>query len=135
VTVVDLFTDLAVLPSPSGDERRAADRLVEELRGLGLHVEEDDSRTATGSNVGNLLCRLEPTASGEPLFFCAHLDTVPPVGPIDPIEDEGMIRNGAGTILGADNKAAIAAMVEAVRRVLEERRPHAGLELLFTPME
>jgi tripeptide aminopeptidase len=46
-----------------------------------------------------------------------------------------MVRNAAGTILGADNKAAVAVMLEAARRVLVERRPHAGIELLFTPKE
>ena len=45
------------------------------------------------------------------------------------------MRNAAGTILGADNKAAVAAMLEATRRVLAENRPHAGIELLFTPKE
>ena len=49
--------------------------------------------------------------------------------------DAGLVRNGAGTILGADNKSAVAAMLEAARRIVEERRPHAGVELLFTPKE
>src|SRR6185437_7244929 len=46
-----------------------------------------------------------------------------------------VIRNAGGTILGADNKSAVVAMVEAARRVVTERIPHAGLELLFTPKE
>jgi tripeptide aminopeptidase len=41
----------------------------------------------------------------------------------------------AGTILGADDKSAVAAMLEATRRIVEESRPHAGVELLFTPKE
>ena len=54
------------------------------------------------------------TAPRTPLFFCAHLDTVPPEGSIEPVVDEdGFVRNPAGTILGADNKAAVVAMVEA----------------------
>ena len=44
-------------------------------------------------------------------------------------------RNAGGTILGADDKSALAVMVEAARRIVEEGRPHAGVELLFTPME
>ena len=71
----------------------------------------------------------------QPLFLCAHLDTVPPTAAIEPVVDDGIVRNGAGTILGADNKAAVAAMLEATRRVLAEERPHAGIELLFTPKE
>ena len=45
------------------------------------------------------------------------------------------MRNAGGTILGADDKSALAVMVEAARRIVEEGRPHAGVELLFTPME
>jgi tripeptide aminopeptidase len=61
---------------------------------------------------------------------------VPPIGPIEPvIDDDGVIRNAAGTILGADNKSAVAAMLEGARRVLAENRPHGGIELLFTPKE
>jgi tripeptide aminopeptidase len=132
---VDLFKDLAALPSPSGEERAVADRVIAELRGLGLAVDEDDAGPGVGSTMGNLLCRLDPTAEGEPLFFCAHLDTVPPTGPIEPVEADGVIRNGAGTILGADNKSAVAAMIEGTRRVLEDGVPHSGIELLFTPKE
>jgi tripeptide aminopeptidase len=49
--------------------------------------------------------------------------------------EDGVIRNAAGTILGADNKSAVAVMLEAARRLLAENRPHGGLELLFTPKE
>jgi tripeptide aminopeptidase len=63
------------------------------------------------------------------------MDTVPPVGPLQPVVEEGVVRNAGGTILGADNKAALAAMLGGARRVLEERRPHAGLELVLTTRE
>lgn len=132
-----LFTELAAMPSPPGRERDVADRVTAELRALGLRVEEDGSGPEIGSTAGNLYARLEPTDghAGTRLFFCAHLDTVPPDGPILPVVEEGIVRNGAGTILGADNKAAIAAMVEAVRRVVHGKREHAGIELVFTPKE
>ena len=134
--VLTLFTDLAALPSPPGEERAVADRVTDYLRELGLEVSEDDAGGRIGSTMGNLLCRLEPTdESGLPIFLCAHLDTVPPQGPIEPVVEDGIVRNAAGTILGADNKAAVVAMLEGARRVLEEGRPHAGVELLFTPKE
>ncbi len=130
-----LFLELAALPSPPGEERAVADRVLGYLRDLGLAADEDGAGAAIGSTMGNLYCRLEPTAVGEPIFLCAHLDTVPPQGPIEPVVDDGVVRNAAGTILGADNKAAVAAMLHAVRRVLAEGRPHSGIELLFTPKE
>jgi len=86
--------------------------------------------------MGNIFCRL-PGGGGEgtPIFLCAHLDTVPPAGPIDPIVEDGIVRNAGGTILGADDKSAVAVMLEAARRIVLESRPHAGVELLFTPKE
>src|SRR5437763_5694362 len=134
--VVGLFAELAALPSPPGDERAVADAVIRYLRDLGLTVDEDRAGGTVGSNIGNLYCRLEATNGGTPIFFCAHLDTVPPTAAIEPvIDDDGLIRNAAGTILGADNKSAVAAMLEGARRVLAENRPHAGIELLFTPKE
>jgi tripeptide aminopeptidase len=132
---LDLFLDLAALPSPPGQERAVADRVAEELQALGLAVDEDGAGAQIDSSAGNLYTRLEPTAAGTPLFFCAHMDTVPPTGEIEPVVEDGVIRNAAGTILGADNKSAVVAMVEAARQVVERRIPHAGIELLFTPKE
>jgi tripeptide aminopeptidase len=132
---LELFLDLAALPSPPGEERAVADRIAEELRALRLDVDEDGTGAEIGSSAGNLYTRLEPTVEGTPLFFCAHMDTVPPTGPIEPVVEDGVVSNAGGTILGADNKSAVVAMVEAARRVVEGRIPHAGLELLFTPKE
>jgi tripeptide aminopeptidase len=133
--VVDLFVELAAVPSPPGDEREVADRVLRYLRDLGLDAAEDGAGPAVGSTMGNVYTRVAPTAPGEPLFLCAHLDTVPPTDAIEPVVDDGVVRNARETILGADNKAAVAAMLDAVRLVLAESRPHAGLELLFTPKE
>ena len=133
--VVSLFTELAALPSPPGDERAVADRVGAYMRDLGLEVSEDDAGARIGSNAGNLYARVEAIEGGTPLFLCAHLDTVPPEAGIDPVVENGVVRNSAGTILGADNKAAVAVMLEATRRILAENRPHGGIELLFTPKE
>jgi tripeptide aminopeptidase len=133
--VLDLFAELAAVPSPPGEERGVADLVLRYLRDCGLNPDEDGTGPSIGSTMGNIYARLEPTAAGEPLFFCAHLDTVPPTAAIDPVVTDGVVRNAAGTILGADNKAAVAAMLEGVRRVLVEGRPHAGIELLLTAKE
>lgn len=128
--VLPLFLELAAIPSPSGEEAPVAERIAAFLRDLGLNVEDDEA--------GNLFARLDPseTNGGASLFLCAHMDTVPPTAGIEPVVDEdGYVRNAAGTILGADNKASVAVMLEAARLVLAERRPHAGLELLFTVRE
>ncbi len=89
-----------------------------------------------GSTMGNILCRLPGRSdSGTPILLCAHLDTVPPSGPIEPVVEDGVVRNAGGTILGADNKSAVVVMLEAARRIVTENIEHAGVELLFTPKE
>ena len=134
--LLPMFLELASIESPPGDERAVADRVVAYLRALELEPSEDDAGARIGASAGNVLARVEATdEGGMPLFLCAHLDTVPPDGRISPVVEDGVVRNTAGTILGADNKAAVAVMLEAVRRCLQERRRHAGIELLFTPKE
>jgi tripeptide aminopeptidase len=135
--VVDLFLELCAIPSPPGEERAVADRVTRELDAIGLAWDEDECGPSIGSTVGNVLSRLPRTSDeGTPIFLCAHFDTVPLAGDLDPVVGEdGVVRNAGGTILGADNKSALAVMVEAARRIVEEGLPHAGVELLFTPME
>ncbi len=135
--VLSLFLELAALPSPPGEERAVADRVIDYMRALGVEPDEDDAGARIGSSMGNVYGRIAPNCSGGvPLFLCAHLDTVPLEGPVEPVVGEdGFVRNRGGTILGADNKAAVAAMLEATARLVDEGRGHAGVELLFTPME
>ena len=126
--VLPVFLELAAIPSPSGEEEPVAAYVQRYLRGLGLEAEADSA--------GNLLARLARTEEGgTPIFLCAHMDTVPPTGLIEPLVEDGFVRNGAGTILGADNKASVAVLLEASRLVLAEGRPHGGVELLFTTRE
>jgi tripeptide aminopeptidase len=136
--LVDFFLELCALPSPSGRERAVADRVSAYLSELGLEWDEDDAARRLDGDAGNIYCRIPPTddAGGIPIFMCAHTDTVPPETVIEPVVGEdGVVRNAAGTILGSDNKAAVVVMLEAARRVLEEGRAHAGIELLFTSQE
>jgi tripeptide aminopeptidase len=134
---LDLFLELCTLPSPSGRERAVADRVGAYLTNLGLEWDEDDSAARLDGDTGNIYCRLPPAngAGGTPIFLCAHTDTVPPETSIDPVVEDGVVRNSDATILGSDNKAAVVVMLEAARRILEEGREHAGIELLFTPQE
>jgi tripeptide aminopeptidase len=134
--LLELFLELAAIPSPPGEERAVADVVGRYLTDLGVDWDEDGCGPTIGSSAGNLYCRL-PGAAGEgvPVFLCAHLDTVPPDGAIEPVVEDGIVRNRGGTILGADNKSAVAVMLEAARAIVAENRPHAGVELVFTPKE
>jgi len=134
-TPLEIFLELAAEKSPPGQERAVAERVIGFLHGLGLEVDEDAAGDEIGSEIGNILCRLPATCDGTPIFLNAHLDTVPPTADIEPVVEDGVVTNRLPTILGADNKAAVAAMLAATRDLVRRGLPHAGVELLLTPME
>ena len=129
------FEELCRIASPTGEERGMADRVTRELTALGLEVEEDDAGPAVGSNAGNLLARIAGR-SERSLMFCAHMDTVPLTAPVEPVRREDGWENANDGILGADNKAAVAAMLELVHMLMARgEQPEVGIELLFTVAE
>jgi len=129
----ETFAELCRIPSPFGHERAHAERVGAELRGMGLEVAEDAAAGPAGAECGNLLARV-PGRSERSILLCAHLDTVELAGPIEPALVDGGWENVHDTILGADNKAAVAVFLEVARRCSVERGP-VGLELLFTVAE
>ncbi|MGI8597497.1 MAG: M20/M25/M40 family metallo-hydrolase [Thermoleophilaceae bacterium] len=133
--MVELFVCLCEIESPSLEERAMADAVAAELRDIGLEVEEDASAPETGSNAGNLLARLPGPPGAPTVLLCAHLDTVPLEGPVEVERRDGVLVNRHDAILGADNKAAVAVILAAVRRVVADGGAPVGLELLFTTCE
>jgi tripeptide aminopeptidase len=129
----DLFAELCAIPSPSGRERGVADRVAADLRALGYDVTEDDAAVQTGADAGNLLARI-PGRSERWVMLCAHLDTVPHGGVIEPVLVDGGWQSAGDTILGADNKAAVAMLLALAHRTAVEGAP-VGVELLFTISE
>lgn len=122
------FLELVQIDSPSYHEQAVAVALERELRDLGLAVENDRSGP---DGVGNVVGRLV-VGSGESIALIAHTDTVEPGRGIRPRVEAGIVRSDGTTILGADNKQAIAAILEGVRATLESGHSHAPIEVVFT---
>ena len=131
--LLDRFVRLCETPSPTGEERAVADAVLAELRGLGLDVSEDGSAAAAGAGAGNLIARL-PGRNDRWVMFNAHLDTVPHGAPIEVLHEGGLFRSCGETILGADDKAGVAVLLELAARRAESSAP-VGLELVFTVAE
>jgi tripeptide aminopeptidase len=129
----DRFTRLCEIRSPTGEEREVVDTIAAELGALGLEVSEDDAAAPAKAGAGNLLARL-PGRSDRWLMFCAHVDTVPHRGQVEVVEDEGVFRSRGETILGADNKAAVAVFMELTARYAA-KQPPVGIELVLTVAE
>ncbi len=130
------FAELCRIESPSRHERACAERVLAELRPLGLSATEDGAGQAIGADCGNLLVRIPGRARlGQEqlpsVLLCAHLDTVPPQAPVEPVLVDGHWQNANEGIVGADNKAAIAVLLALARHVSRAGAP-VDVELLFT---
>ncbi|HSD24523.1 MAG TPA: M28 family peptidase, partial [Solirubrobacterales bacterium] len=131
--MLDRFARLCEIASPTGEEREVADAVLGELREFGVDVNEDASATPARAGAGNLIARI-PGRGDRWLSFFAHLDTVPHDGPIEVTREGGTFRSAGDTILGADNKAAVAVLLAVAERAARETAP-VGLELLLTVRE
>ncbi|MGI8595096.1 MAG: M20/M25/M40 family metallo-hydrolase [Solirubrobacteraceae bacterium] len=129
----ETFAALCAIPSPFGSERASMDAVRRELYSLGIETEEDGAANDAGAQCGNVLARI-PGRSERNILLCTHVDTVAVADAIEPVVVDGEWRNAREAILGADNKAAVAVVLELARRCAGERPP-LGLELLFTVAE
>jgi tripeptide aminopeptidase len=127
------FVRLCEVRSPTGEEREIADSVSAELRAMGLEVSEDEAAGPAQAGAGNILARLPGGGEGW-VLFCAHLDTVPHQGQIEVVLSDGVFRSRGETILGADNKAAVAVFMELIARH-SLNPPPIGIELLLTVAE
>jgi tripeptide aminopeptidase len=109
----DLFLELVAIPSPSGRELVLAEQIAGWLNDAGVSTRFDGSGPDNGSDAGNLIATVPGAPGRSTLLFVAHMDTVETgaeaVRPL--VDDDDVIRSAGDTILGADNKSAVAAVM------------------------
>ncbi|GAA4886953.1 M20/M25/M40 family metallo-hydrolase [Ferrimonas pelagia] len=131
--LIQHFLDLIKINSESINEKAIAETLAEQLGQMGFEVKQL-AVPAEISNGFNLYAKLVGTLDGSIALSC-HMDTVAPGNDIKPVIEDGVIRSSGDTILGGDDKSGIAAIMEAVRAILEQGLPHKTIELAFTVHE
>ncbi len=113
--LINSFMEMTAISSVSGQEHEFRDYIRNEFEKRGFIAEEDDAGITSGRTSGNLLLRKSGENDLQPVLLSAHMDTVEPGRNIKAvIENNEVIRSAGGTILGADDKAAIAALLESV---------------------
>lgn len=141
------FVSLISIDSKSFHEKKMADYLKHRLADLGFTVSEDDAGERLGGSCGNIYgywkgaedntgeAGVTP-GTGAPLLFCCHMDTVEPcLGKKAVFEEDGTIKSGGETILGADDCSGIAAILEALTVIRDQNLSHRPIEVLFTVAE
>jgi len=126
--LLDTFLALVRIDSEWGDEAAMAREVAARLDRQGVSAETDGA--------GNVIAAVPGRVDGAPpVLFCAHLDTVRPGKGIVPQVTDGLITSASDTVLGADNKAAVAALLELLHSLAEDETAHGPIELVFTTGE
>jgi|AGTN01.3.fsa_nt_gi peptidase T-like protein len=134
--LIDEFVKLVSIDSPSLGEREMGDYMAGRLKALGFSVTEDDAGVKLGGNCGNIYAVLPGSLPADALLFCAHLDTVEPSrGKRAVLHEDGVITSGGDTVLGADDCAALAVILEALQAIREQGLPHRTIELALMVAE
>ncbi len=135
--LAQIFTAMCGIDSPSGEEAQMAAF----LKNLFTQefpeavILEDESAMVTGSEANNLIIHFPGDLSGEPIFFNCHLDTVEPSRGVKVVRDGSRFSSAGNTILGGDDKAGIAILIEAIRSIKDAQLPHLPFDLVFTTCE
>jgi tripeptide aminopeptidase len=131
--LVDEFLELVQIDSETKHEDIIAPILKKKFENLGVTVIEDDAASKTEHAAGNLICTLEGTKEEiDTIYFTSHMDTVVPAKGVKPSIKDGYIVTDGTTILGADDKAGIAAMFEAIRVLKEKNIEHGTIQFIIT---
>lgn len=130
------FSRLAAINSPPLQESAIAAYLADRLRKLGAEVRFDHAATTAGGETGNLIAAFPASGKAtEPMLFSVHMDTVEPGGQVEPVLRDGVFYSAGDTVLGADDKAGVAELIEALEVLREEDIPHGPLEVVITIAE
>ena len=135
--LINEFLELVQIDSPSSKEGKVAQVLVKKLKEICCEVLVDDAGVKVVGETGNVIATLKGNRPGKKLLFSSHMDTVNPGVGIKPIIDEanGIIKSDGTTVLGSDDKAGIAAILESLRIIQENDIQHADIQVVFSIWE
>ncbi|MBC8391305.1 MAG: M20/M25/M40 family metallo-hydrolase [Deltaproteobacteria bacterium] len=133
--LADTFRFLVEIDSVSKEEAAISKEIQKILESMGAKIFIDNAGDRAGGNTGNLIARFEGNAAAPVLLLNAHMDTVQPGKGVKPILKDGIFTTDGTTILGADDKSAIAILLETIRILHENDLPFGPIELVFTICE
>ncbi|UEX89119.1 tripeptidase T [Staphylococcus ratti] len=132
--LIQTFMALVKIDSETGHEGTIQPILKDKFLALGLDVKEDNAQALTQFGANNLICTLEASEQNrDKIYFTSHMDTVEPGQNVQPIlKEDGYIYSDGTTVLGADDKAGLAVIFEALQVIKENQLPHGQLQFVIT---
>jgi len=135
-SILKRFLAYVRIDSPSKEEGRFAKHIKNELKRIGIKPKEDNAARRLDGQSGNIYASIPGNVAKAPrVLINAHLDTVRSGVGIRPRIRRGIVYSDGKTILGADNKAGVAVMMEVAKALTKDNIPHGQIDLLFTVAE
>ncbi len=133
--LAETFSRLVQIDSVSRNEAAICSELRNILNDMGAETFVDDAGNAVGGNTGNLIARFRGSVDVPVMMLNAHMDTVEPGNGVKPVYKDGVFTSDGTTILGADDKSAVAILLEVLTVLQEDSLPHGPLEVVLTICE
>jgi tripeptide aminopeptidase len=130
--LIEIFIQLAKINALSTEEAPVADYISSFLSNLGLTPEKDNSSNQTGSNTGNIICKIGNSGN---FLMLSHMDTARPTSELVPIILEDRIVSNRKTVLGVDNRAGIAILLYTLEYAIKHAKKLKDFTLSFTTCE
>ncbi len=130
--MVDEFVELVRIDSLSLKERQMCDTLKRKLTELGYQPAEDDAGKKLGGQCGNIICTVKGSRDVPAVLITAHMDTVVPGIGKTPVIEGDIIKSDGTTILGGDDAAGIAVILETLKVIKEQGVSHGDIQIAFT---
>ncbi len=128
--LVQTFTDLVKIPSPSWKEDDVIRYIESFMKKRDIALE----KYSCGDSY-NLLARMKGDSHAIPVLFSCHMDTVTPCENVKPVVTDKKITSDGTTILGSDDKGALAGFLETIDVLRENDITHGPVEFLFSCAE
>ncbi len=123
--LVDLFCNLAEIPSPSMHEEKVAEWIKNYCDKNGINCKFDDFK--------NVVINIPATDSTkDPLMLSAHMDVIGDDSPVKTYLDENGNIHAEERTLGGDDKAGVANALLFAKELAKSDMKHGGLEVMFT---
>ncbi|MGD9731343.1 MAG: M20/M25/M40 family metallo-hydrolase [Desulfamplus sp.] len=133
--IKERFTMLAQIDSISKEEAQIASKLKEILTEMGAEVTMDNAAAKVNGNCGNLVAKFKGNSPVSSIMLSGHMDTVEPGRGVKVIFTDGVFTSDGTTILGSDDKSAIAIILEVMDVVRENNLPCPPVEVVLTVCE
>ena len=123
--LIDLFCNLAEIPSPSLHEEKVAQWIMDYCAKNNINCKFD--------SYNNVYINVPATdTTKQPLLLSAHMDVIGDDSPVKTYLDENGNIHAENRTLGGDDKAGVANALLLAKEIANSDMKHGGLECMFT---